>query len=81
MRIKESDRLEALKQELAKTGAEIEIQDDSFFIRAGKSERTVIDFHSHNDHRIVMSLAPLALMYDYITIDEHIPVNIRKFLW
>lgn len=75
LRIKESDRLEALKQELAKTGAEIEIQDDSFFIRAGKSERTVIDFHSHNDHRIVMSLAPLALMYDYITIDEHIPVN------
>lgn len=59
LRIKESDRAEAMKIELAKFGARVEIFDDSVKVSGG-IHGPEENLFGHNDHRIVMSLAVLA---------------------
>ena len=56
--LKESDRVEAMRQELAKLG------------------NHPLHFCAHNDHRIVMALAPLALRYGPVTFDH--PEVVKK---
>ena len=56
LRIKESDRLQAMYDELTKLGADIEIGDDYLIINGG-SKLYGTDVDSHNDHRIAMSMA------------------------
>jgi 3-phosphoshikimate 1-carboxyvinyltransferase len=71
--IKECNRVAALKIELAKLGAELnEVDGNCFEIqRSDKTveEDKVISFLSYDDHRMAMSLAPLALTYK-IEIDS-----------
>lgn len=56
LRIKESDRLQAMYEELSKLGADVEIGDDYLVINGGKTlYGTQVD--SHNDHRIAMAMA------------------------
>ncbi len=62
LRIKETDRLEALKTELEKTGAVIEIGDDYLEIKSGLQKLEGITFNTYEDHRMAMSFAPLALL-------------------
>lgn len=56
LRIKESDRLASVTQELTKLGAKIKEFDDSLEI-SGDTTFTGGVVESHNDHRIAMSLA------------------------
>ena len=58
--VKESNRLQAMKEELAKFGVNIQIYDDVCFIDGKESLSTTQTLASHNDHRICMSLAILA---------------------
>ncbi|MDD3225381.1 MAG: 3-phosphoshikimate 1-carboxyvinyltransferase [Clostridium sp.] len=60
LRIKESDRLEAMCTELNKLGADIKIKGDGLIIK-GKSELLGGEVDSWNDHRIAMSLAIASL--------------------
>ena len=62
LRIKETDRLAALKTELEKTGAIIEIGDDYLEVKSGVQNVEGILFNSYDDHRMAMALAPLALL-------------------
>jgi 3-phosphoshikimate 1-carboxyvinyltransferase len=57
---KESNRAETLQQEFAKLGVTIDIQDDKMIIKGGSKIKTAI-LNSHNDHRIAMAGAVLAL--------------------
>ncbi len=75
LRIKESDRLQAIKNELEKIGGNLIIEDDSLLINSSVLTRNDEIFHSYNDHRMIMSLAPLALKFDEIIIDDHLPVK------
>lgn len=59
LRIKESDRLEAVTTELRKIGGDIESFPDSLTIK-GVSHFTGGRTDSHNDHRIAMALAMAA---------------------
>lgn len=67
LRLKESDRIEAMKQELMKFGAEIEVTDglDGGTVKILKSalHPPTEPLNSHNDHRIAMSMAILACRY------------------
>ncbi len=73
LRIKETDRLEAMDRELGKTGAKL-------FCDAGnvcrlepasvKSGEQNPVFETYGDHRMAMALAPLALRYKSITIKD-----------
>lgn len=58
LRHKESDRLEALRQELSKLGYTLDIRDDSLSWTGRTCEPDANpEFHSHDDHRIAMALA------------------------
>lgn len=56
LRIKESDRLQAMYEELTKLGADVEIGSDYLIINGGKSLHGA-EVDSHNDHRIAMAMA------------------------
>ena len=66
LRLKESDRIEAMKTELEKFGARIEAQDGidggRVTVFSTKLHPPTSKLNSHNDHRIAMSLSVLSLL-------------------
>ncbi|MBQ3150741.1 MAG: 3-phosphoshikimate 1-carboxyvinyltransferase [Clostridia bacterium] len=58
LKIKESDRGEAMKEELSKFNVSVTVNEDEIIVGCGLSKPTQV-LCSHNDHRIVMSLALL----------------------
>jgi 3-phosphoshikimate 1-carboxyvinyltransferase len=61
LKIKETDRLEALQIELSKLGAPISVTNDSLKIEPSKSINSNQNIATYNDHRMAMAFAPLAL--------------------
>lgn len=61
LKIKETDRLEALRIELTKLGANISVTNDSLTLVASNSINPNIKIATYNDHRMAMAFAPLAL--------------------
>ena len=61
LRLKESDRIAAMQEELAKFGAQVTAEGDTVSIRGGALHRPEVPLQGHNDHRIVMTLAVTAL--------------------
>ena len=59
LKIKESDRAEAMKNELLKFGVNTTIFDDRVIV-SGKLKTPSAELYGHNDHRIVMALSVLA---------------------
>ncbi len=57
LRMKESDRIEAMEQELKKLGVAIQSHGGDIIIEGKSAYEGNVIFHGHNDHRIVMSLA------------------------
>jgi 3-phosphoshikimate 1-carboxyvinyltransferase len=69
LRVKESDRVATVAQELRKLGAQIEEQEDGFVI-AGPTKLRGARVNAHNDHRLAMSLAIAGLVAEGETIIE-----------
>jgi 3-phosphoshikimate 1-carboxyvinyltransferase len=61
LKIKETDRLEALRIELTKLGATISVTNDSLTLVASDKINHNIKIATYNDHRMAMAFAPLAL--------------------
>ncbi|MNF23630.1 3-phosphoshikimate 1-carboxyvinyltransferase [compost metagenome] len=61
LKIKETDRLEALRIELTKLGANISVTNDSLTLVASNHINSNIAIATYNDHRMAMAFAPLAL--------------------
>lgn len=61
LKIKETDRLLALKQELEKLGADIKVTEDRLFLRASKNINEGVTIETYRDHRMAMAFAPLLL--------------------
>lgn len=61
LKIKETDRLEALQNELSKLGANILVTDDSLQIVPTNLINSNQNIATYNDHRMAMAFAPLAL--------------------
>lgn len=57
---KESNRAMAIQTEFAKAGIVVEIEGDEMYIKGGKPRGCTMD--SHNDHRMAMAAATLALI-------------------
>jgi len=68
LRIKESDRILSMQQELGKIGAEIVQDGKHYLLNPGKSPVEELIFSSHGDHRMAMSLAPLAMKFGTVTV-------------
>ena len=61
LKIKETDRLEALQIELTKLGANISVTNDSLTLVATQDINPNVTIATYNDHRMAMAFAPLAL--------------------
>ena len=71
LKIKETDRLDALKTEMTKLGAEINITKNSFYLKnINKNINKSNLLKTYNDHRMAMAFAPLSINY---------PIQIEDF--
>lgn len=61
LKIKETDRLEALKAELTKLGASIRVSDKHLELDPSEKIKKDVSISTYNDHRMAMAFAPLAL--------------------
>ena len=69
LKIKETDRLTALKTEIEKLGGNVKITDRSLeLLNTGKINQNVL-IDTYNDHRMAMAFAPLGL---------RVPININN---
>lgn len=76
LRIKETDRIAALQQELAKIGGDLEdLGEGVFRVKPASQMAGQPRFHTYEDHRMAMAFAPLALLTP-VEIEE--PQVVRK---
>lgn len=61
LKIKETDRLVALQNEIKKLGTSIEITDNSLHLKSPNKLNSSIHIATYNDHRMAMAFAPLGL--------------------
>ncbi len=61
LKIKETDRLVALKTEIEKLGGEVEITNETLYLKSSTKIEKNIAISTYDDHRMAMAFAPLAL--------------------
>ena len=61
LKIKETDRLEALHTELSKLGASIKVTDKTLTLEPTQQINADVAIDTYNDHRMAMAFGPLAL--------------------
>ncbi len=72
--IKETDRLAAMKCELEKVGADVEIDAESLRVFGQNAKLQSASIATYNDHRMAMAFAPLAILIP-LTIEESFVVE------
>ncbi len=76
LKIKETDRTQALSTELSKFGVDF-FEEDGFWILNGETSANVpVKINTYEDHRMAMCFAPLAIKHDQITIED--PMVVKK---
>lgn len=88
LRIKETDRIAALQQELAKVGCSMdpmsyELDDKEWFAVTGKADLAdnTPSFATYEDHRMAMAFAPLALQGPVIIQEPEVVVKSYPAFW
>lgn len=75
LKVKETDRVQALINELSKLGIEIfESEPNTLKIKKGNLKSNIL-INTYKDHRMAMAFAPLAKIVDSIIIDDPSVVN------
>ena len=78
LKIKETDRLEALKSEIYKFGTDLNITNDSLSLLNPKPLESAAIVETYNDHRMAMAFAPLALLTSFSIKEARSPISNRK---
>ncbi|MGB5420287.1 3-phosphoshikimate 1-carboxyvinyltransferase [Algibacter sp.] len=81
LKIKETDRLVALKTEIEKLGGELKITDKSLHLSASSSIKSMVSIATYNDHRMAMAFAPLALKTSIIIEDAMVVSKSYPTFW
>ena len=81
LKIKETDRLEALQKELSKLGATISVTDDSLNLKASSKINSNISIETYNDHRMAMAFAPLAIKTPIQILDAGVVTKSYRNFW
>lgn len=81
LKIKETDRLEALKIELSKLGANISVSDKDLTLRPTSTINSEVAIDTYNDHRMAMAFAPLALKTDILINDAEVVSKSYPDFW
>ncbi|MDP4763495.1 MAG: hypothetical protein NWQ55_04730, partial [Salibacteraceae bacterium] len=75
LRLKETDRINAVETELKKIGISATVNGHSMTINAGEMTNPNQYFEAYDDHRMVMAIAPLSLVFDEIIIENPLVVS------
>ncbi len=81
LKIKETDRLVALKTEVEKLGGEVKITDKSLHLAASTSIKNMVSIATYNDHRMAMAFAPLALKTNIIIEESGVVSKSYPTFW
>jgi len=82
LKIKETDRLVALQNELQKFGADVEITDKSLHLKTSKTKFAQnVTVKTYNDHRMAMAFAPLALKVPFTVEDADVVTKSYLKFW
>ena len=81
LKIKETDRLRALKIEMEKLGAKVDITSDSLELYPNAKLKKDIAINTFNDHRMAMAFAPLALKAPIIINDSEVVSKSYPAFW
>lgn len=81
LKVKETDRLWALKNELFKIGCISEITEDSIFSVKFFEPNENISIETYNDHRMAMSFAPFCLMKNLEIKNEEVVEKSYPYFW
>ena len=69
LRLKETDRVNAVAAELSRMGCRVEVNDDAMHLLPSEL-RPVEQVRTHGDHRMVMAFAPLQLRFPDLRFDH-----------
>lgn len=81
LKIKETDRLEALKEELTNLGASISVTNDSLHLEQSSEINQNIAIKTYNDHRMAMAFAPLALKVPIKILNAEVVTKSFQKFW
>lgn len=81
LKIKETDRLEALKVELTKLGATISVTDHSLHLDPSYEVVKNVSVETYNDHRMAMAFAPLAMRVPIEIQDANVVTKSFRNFW
>lgn len=81
LKIKETDRLEALNAELTKLGATITVTDKTLTLEVAKGINSEVTIETYNDHRMAMAFAPLAIKTTIVINDAEVVSKSYPDFW
>jgi 3-phosphoshikimate 1-carboxyvinyltransferase len=81
LKIKETDRLVALKNELTKLGASVAVTNDGLHLDANAVIKSNVTIATYNDHRMAMAFAPLALQVPLIIEEVEVVSKSYPTFW
>lgn len=81
LKIKETDRLEALREELTKLGADISVTNESLHLKSSSEIKENIQIATYNDHRMAMAFAPLALKVPIEILEAEVVTKSYRNFW
>ena len=81
LKIKETDRLEALKEELTNLGALISVTNDSLHLERSSEINQNIAIKTYNDHRMAMAFAPLSLKVPIKILNAEVVTKSFQKFW
>ena len=81
LKIKETDRLEALKEELTNLGAAISVTNESLYLGKSSKINKNTAIKTYNDHRMAMAFAPLALKVPIKILNAEVVTKSFQKFW
>ncbi len=81
LKIKETDRIQALENELTKLGATVTTTEDAITLEPKTAIHSNIKIETYNDHRMAMAFAPLALLVPITIIDAAVVSKSYPNFW
>ena len=81
LKIKETDRLEALKSEIEKLGGTVAITENSLSLAKAKKYNKEVKIATYHDHRMAMAFAPLALRTSLLIEDAEVVTKSYPDFW
>ena len=81
LKIKETDRLEALHSELTKLGANISVTPNSLYLKSRSEIVADVSIETYNDHRMAMAFAPLGMKIPLEILDADVVTKSYRNFW